>query len=263
MDDTIQVLKKLDLNEKEVKLYLSLLQSGPSSIQNLSRSTSIPRSTVYQRIENLKEEGLVYLEIGEKGKIVKAIAPRKLKELIDKKVEKSKQLSDDFEKILPELSNLYQPKETKAKLMHFEGIKGLQRMILNYEMEAKNKNFYGYTTSKIESVLGDPFINQYHSKFISKNYNDSFIISDSQENKEYIKLLKSGKFKLYNEKRIEVRSLPQKMFNPKVSISIYDNKYAIALMKEGKPFGVLIQNQEIADHQMEIFKVLWEIAEPI
>lgn len=261
--DTYRVMRQLKLNDKEIRVYLSLLESGASSAQNIARSTSIPRSTVYQRLENLKDLGFVNFEVGENGKVFRAVKPDKLKEIIDKRVEKSKKLADDFSKILPELESIYHPKETKAKIMHFEGIKGLQRMIYNYEMEAKSKNIYGYTTNRIERILGKEFIKKYHRKFIQKNYRDHFIISDSKENKDYISLLKSDKFRLYNEKRIEVKVLPTKMFDPKVSISIYDDKYSISLMKGGKPFGVLIQNQEIADHQMDIFKMLWEIAEPV
>ncbi|MDD3647902.1 MAG: helix-turn-helix domain-containing protein, partial [Candidatus Dojkabacteria bacterium] len=89
------VLKKLDLNEKEVHIYLALIQSGPSSVQNISRATSISRSTVYQRIENLRKAGLVVFEFGEKGQVVRAIHPDRLRELIEKRVADSKKLSDE------------------------------------------------------------------------------------------------------------------------------------------------------------------------
>jgi sugar-specific transcriptional regulator TrmB len=148
MSDIKQTLGKLNLNDKEIDIYLALLKSGPASVQNVSRSTSISRSTVYQRLENLKNAGLVNFEFGEKGKAVKAIHPEKLKEIIDKKVMESRKLSNDYNAILPELSNLYQPVSTKSKVMYFEGLSGLKRMIMNYEMEAKNKDLYGFSAYK-------------------------------------------------------------------------------------------------------------------
>lgn len=254
------VLKQLDLNDKEIKIYISLLQSGPSSVQNISRATSISRSTVYQRLENLKKLGVVFFEHGEKGQVMKAIHPEKLKEIIESRVEKSKRLASEYENILPELVNIYQPTSTKAKVIHFEGIEGIRRMIYNYEMEAKDRNIYGYTVETISNLLGSEFIKKYHDKFIKKNYRDHFIMSDNAENKKYFDFLISGKSKLFNEKRIIVKTLPQDKFLPKVTTSIYDDKYAIALMKEAKPFGVIIQNAEIAEHQLEIFKILWNQA---
>ena len=261
MSDINKTLKRLGLNDKEIRIYLSLIQTGPSPVQNISRATSISRSTVYQRLENLRERGLVIFEQGTKGTVVRAIHPRKLKELITKRVEESTKLADSFEKILPELLNLYQPITTKAKVMHFEGVEGLQRMIYNYEMEAKYKKIYGYTTVRIDYVLGKDFIKKYHQKFFTKGYIDHFIISNNKENQSYLKSVKGST--LYKTKRIFVRKLPQKVFDPKVSVSIFDDKYTISLMKAGKPFGVIIQNQEIVEHQMDIFKILWKMAEEV
>lgn len=261
MSDIPNTLKQLGLNTKELKIYLSLIQSGPSPVQNISRATSISRSTVYQRIENLRNRGLVNFEQGQKGTVVRAIHPKKLKELIASRVEQSKKLATDFESILPELLQLYQPTTTKTKVMHFEGIEGLRRMIYNYEMEAKSKNLYGYTTIKIENTLGVNFIKKYHKKFIRKEYKDHYILSDNKENQKFLKNIEN--FKPYKLKRVFVRTLPPKTFDPKVTVSIYDDKYAIMLMKAGKPFGVIIQNLEIANHQMQIFKILWQMAKPV
>lgn len=255
------VLKKLDLNEKEVHIYLALIQSGPSSVQNISRATSISRSTVYQRIENLRKAGLVVFEFGEKGQVVRAIHPDKLKELIEKRVADSKKLSDEFHSVLPELINIYQPTSTKAKVLHFQGKEGIQRMIYDYEMEAKSKDLYGYTTVMLDKITGKAFNRRYHEKFYKKEYRDHFLMSDNKGSREYFKEVK--KYWLYKEKRIFVRKLPQKIFEPKVNVSMYDDKYSIALIKKGKPFGVIIQNEEIVQHQLEIFKILWNQSQTI
>ncbi|MBU0975247.1 MAG: helix-turn-helix domain-containing protein [Patescibacteria group bacterium] len=255
------VLKQLELNDKEIKVYLALIQSGPSSVQNISRVTSISRSTVYQRIENLKKAGLVIFEFGDKGQVVRAIHPDKLKEIIEKRVEESKKLSAEFDSILPELANIYQPTSTKAKILHFEGKDGIQRMIYDYEMEAKSRNLYGYTTIMLDKITGKEFNRKYHKKFYKKGYKDHFLMSDSKGSRAYFTEVKS--YWLYKEGRIFVRKLPQSIFNPKVNVSIYDDKYSIALIKKGKPFGVIIQNEEIAQHQLEIFKILWNQSEEI
>jgi len=261
VNNTIKILRKLGLNKKEAKIYLSLIKSGPGSVQDISRSTSINRSTIYQRLENLKGKGLVIFEKGEKGIIIRAIHPSKIEEVIKKKVTKAKKLQNEYKDILPNLLSLFQPETAEAKFMHFEGVKGLRRMIYDFEMEAQDKNLYGYTTIKITNILGNKFIKKYHKKFFEKEYIDHFIISDNEENEDYIRNVTNSK--LFKRKRIIVKTLPKDIFNPSVSVSIYDDKYAISLMKEGIPFGVIIQNAEIADHQMEVFRILWEKAKEI
>jgi predicted transcriptional regulator len=262
MSDINSVLKQLGLNEKEVEIYLALIQSGPASVQNISRSTGISRSTVYQRIDNLKKARLVNWEYGDKGKVIKANRPEELKEVIEKRVEESQKLQSDFEKVLPEFTNLFQPTTTKAKVLYFEGAEGLKRQIFNYDMEAKDKDLYGYATMSMVPVLGNDFVvNVYHKKFWDKGYRDHYIMGDCKENQKFFKEVKSTK--LYKNKRIFIKKLPVKLFNPKVSVAIYDDKYSIQLMKSGKPFGVLIQNQEIKDHQMDLFRIAWKAAEEI
>jgi len=254
-------LKNLGLNEKEVKIFITLLQTGPSTVQNLSKATSISRATIYQRLENLRELGLVVFELGEGGKVVRAVHPKYIKDMVSERVEKSQRLRKDLNDVYPELVTLFQPTSVKAKMLHFEGVSGLQRMIYNYEMEANSKDLYGYTTIEIDAILGKEFIKKYHKKFLEKGYRDHFILSNNQQNSSYISSAKNTK--LYKRKRISVRILPQDVFDPKVSVSIYDDKYSIALMKAGKPFGVIIQSEEIADHQREIFNILWEKATPV
>ncbi len=259
MTNIINSLKQFGLKEKEIKIYLALIQSSPSTVQNISRLTSIPRATVYQRLENLKKIGLIDFVIDSTGKLIKAIHPKYLISLAQKRVEKSIKLKDNIMNVMPDLLSIYQPIESKAKVMHFEGIQAVRRMIMNYDMEAKDKNLYGYATYEMTEILGKNFIyEQYHKKFFKKGYIDHFIMSDCKENKKYFNWVKN--YKLYKKGRIIVKKLPEKLFNLRVNVAIYDDKYSISLMKGGKVFGVLIQNKEIHDHQMELFMFLWNKA---
>lgn len=262
MKDVNKTLRKLGLNSKEVKIYLTLVQSGPATVQNISKATSIPRSTVYQRIENLKREGLINFEYQMSSKKVKAVHPKKLKQKVESRVEQSKKLQDDFQSIFPNLVDMYQPEKTDAKVMYFEGVEGLKRMILNYDMEARDSVLYGFATMKMTKVLGSDFIkNKYHKKFYKKGYEDHYVMDDSKESRKFFKTVKDTK--LYRKKRIFIRKISKEIFSPKVSVQIYDDKYSLSLMKEGKPFGVIVQNQEIHDHQMEMFNIIWNQAKPI
>lgn len=260
--DTNRILQEFGLNANEVQIYLHLLKAGPQSVQQISRSIGIARSTIYQRVENLSRMELAIEERGEKGQVIAAVDPEKLLEIAKARRRKSELLLNNLEKIVPELGNMYQPTAGPSKILHFEGAKGIRRMIMNYEMEAEDKQLCGYATDLMVNVLSRDFIlNKYHRKFLRKGYRDKFIISDAKENRNYIKTYKN--LEVYKQGRIEVRMINHRIFNPNVSVSIFDDKYALSLMKEGKPFGVIIQSEEVAQHQKELFKIVWERAEPI
>ena len=61
-------LRKLGLAEKEVKVYLTGLELGPTSVQKISVAANLTRPTTYEIIEKLEAKGL-FSEIKEKKKI--------------------------------------------------------------------------------------------------------------------------------------------------------------------------------------------------
>lgn len=61
-----ELLKKLDLNEKECLVYQTIVEAGKLSTARISRVTKINRTTVYSVCSELKKKGLIIESIGEK-----------------------------------------------------------------------------------------------------------------------------------------------------------------------------------------------------
>ena len=62
-------LKKFGLTQKEAELYLAGLQLGQSTIQDLVNRSHLKRATVYDLIENLRNQGLMKIIYKGKRKI--------------------------------------------------------------------------------------------------------------------------------------------------------------------------------------------------
>ena len=60
-------LKKLGLSEKEIKVYLALLELGEAAVQKISQKSKVNRATTYVILEGLAKKNLVS-EIEKKGK---------------------------------------------------------------------------------------------------------------------------------------------------------------------------------------------------
>lgn len=61
-----EILKKLDLNEKERLVYQTIVEAGKLSTARISRVAKINRTTVYSVCGELKKKGLITESIGEK-----------------------------------------------------------------------------------------------------------------------------------------------------------------------------------------------------
>lgn len=60
-------LTKAGLGPKEIQIYLFLLDNGPLSISGLAQRLHIPRTTIYENVEKLKDKKLIYFSL-ERGK---------------------------------------------------------------------------------------------------------------------------------------------------------------------------------------------------
>src|ERR1035438_2755295 len=95
----IKYLEQLDLSEIEAKIYISLLESGPTNVRELAESIGIKRTTAYTYIDQLTEKGLVTEVLVGFHKQLAANQPQRLQYLIEKKLETAVNLQKSFPSI--------------------------------------------------------------------------------------------------------------------------------------------------------------------
>src|SRR5579859_2779001 len=126
MDRLIDYLKQLDLSEIEAKLYLTLLQSGPTSVRELAQTVEIKRTTTYFYIDQLVEKGLIMKLVKGSKKLVAANEPENLKTLVEEKIRKAQEVQKGFPSILKLLSSsLVRDEEVcNAEFRYYKGSNG-------------------------------------------------------------------------------------------------------------------------------------------
>ncbi len=86
----IDEMKKVGLGENEAKAYLTLLKNHPINGYALSKHSGIPRSKVYEVLENLKTKQMVFEQEEGKSKTYSPMEPeffvRRTREVYDKTI---------------------------------------------------------------------------------------------------------------------------------------------------------------------------------
>lgn len=77
-------LKEIGLNSSEIKVYMFLLQKGPSIVQNVSRETFITRSNCYYVLRSLINRGLVKKLVLNNKTGFEALDPAALEKMIER-----------------------------------------------------------------------------------------------------------------------------------------------------------------------------------
>ena len=79
-----QSLKDIGLNDKEVKVYVTLLKSGRLRPSALSKLTGINRATIYHTAKDLVNRGLIAEDLGGATIYLTALPPENLKQIIER-----------------------------------------------------------------------------------------------------------------------------------------------------------------------------------
>lgn len=113
----IEGMKKLGYSEYEIRAYLSLLKEYPVNGYILSKNSGIPRSRIYEVLENLKGKQLAFEQMGEKSTLYYPLEP----DLLVHKVKQEFSLM--IEKINDYTQKIYHKKEEDNKLTVIRGRK--------------------------------------------------------------------------------------------------------------------------------------------
>ena len=58
------IMKDLGFNEKEIKVYLSLIKNESLTAMEISQEARIDRTTTYDILESLEKKGFIVMKLG-------------------------------------------------------------------------------------------------------------------------------------------------------------------------------------------------------
>lgn len=255
--DLKKFLTELGLDGQEISIYLTLNKRGPLTPLQLTRQTTIPRTTIYRLLEKLHKLGIIEKIIEENTHSYQTSSVEALDRLVNEKSETVVELRSILPTIKSQLFNLQQvtlPPNTK--LLFYQGQSGLRQLLWN---TLQADELLGYTYLAIDNIVGKKTAQLYREERIKRVIKQRELISDNdpylnQKNIDY--MYRSPLFKNY-----EVRYLPTQEINIDHQISIYNHVVSYYCWDDTEIVGIEIHNRLIAKLQKEIFNHLWTSAQ--
>jgi len=232
----IEQLNEAGLTGNESRLYLTLLELGPSNAGAISRKSGLHRRVVYDTIDMLSKKGLVGYIKRNNVKLFQASSPERISEIIK---EKEGQVSE----IMPQLLDLYSKTKEKEETNFYKGKNGLKTVFEDQISEGKEIAILGASPLAYEVL-------QFYFKWFDKRRIESKIKVRAIFNK--------------TEKKVsipysQIRYLPKEYSSP-LALNIYSDKVAIILWSKENPLAIVIRNQEISEGYKKYFELMWKIA---
>ncbi len=239
-------LKHLGLSENEAKVYMAMLELGPSVVVEIARKAQINRPTAYVQIETLKKKGLISTQTKGKKQLFIAESPDKLEFLIDTELKTVENKKSELNNFLPELLSLYNTSGERPHVKFFEGKEGVLALQREF-LKTDSTPIYGITSLDNVFEVFPEFENTYIKKRIQKKIPSKTIYTSTKGPV----LKESDESSLRESRYVVPGKLPLG-----IDITIFKNKVAIIALK-GKISGTLIEHKEIADSFRAIFELVW------
>ena len=231
-------LKKLGLQESDIKIYLSLLKRGLSTATQIAQHTALNRSHIYDKLDILLEKGLISFVIKNNVKYFQASNPEKILDYIS-------EMQKDIQSIIPDLNKIQSTPKSRTSVELYQGKEGMKTVFKDIIREKKDYFVFG-EEGKFQKIL-PIFIQQLLRDIKRFNLTEHLLSKEDQR----------GKI-VTTSKNTKIKYLPDKYFSP-VMTAVYGDKTAIFIWSDPL-FAILIKDKDVAKSFKSYFDLLWEIA---
>ena len=247
--ETPLILRQIGFSDKEIRVYLTLLSGGPSSVRKLAKDTGLNRGTVYEVLKSLQERSLAGMYQKHKKQFFVAEDPEKLLDVVERREQSIAGLKRGLAEALPELRSLYVHGAAKPTVKYYEGAKGISIILddlLKTASETPERLYRAYSSLALREHLYKEY-----PHFTKERVNRRI-------NVRVIAVGAGGEDQPFAERRW----LPAKAGSPTYKI-IYGSKVAFfSLAKDEMPLGVLIEDASVAETERMLFDHVWTSLRP-
>lgn len=242
MYDFQSKLSKLGISGTLYRLYVAAIELGEAPISDVATRAGLVRTTAYDALSRLEEEGLVAIVKSGNKRIVVAEDPSVLLE----RIEARKQMLSD---VMPELRSLYNRAKGKPRIRYYEGRDGILIALKDtLTIKGAQPTLMGILSmDELRDVPGLEEMEQFIASRIEKGI--------------WLRVIRSRTKDVASIWPSDPNDLRHLRFAPEnvllsMTTFIYDDKVClISSMREN--YGMIIESVEFAAMQRQLFEALW------
>ncbi len=242
----MQCLMQLGCSDKHIKFYRANLALGAATLSEIIKAAHLQRSTAYLIASEMVTMGLAQEDHKAYKKLFVAAEPEVLLRKLEAKHRSLGRSTITFKEALPELQAAHHATTTRPSVRTFEDKTGLQAVWKDI-LESKSEILLWSNQSSEEHI----FDAEAHGSFIRERIAKNIPIRVLAVNNDLGRELQANDSGNLRHTKLLPDSVP---FTSETYM--YDDK--VAVLDFGKKvFGVITQNQQIAESQRAIFEYVW------
>lgn len=250
-----QTLKKIGLNDKEIKVYLALLKNGPTKPSVLASYTKLNRATLYNIAQALLSKGVIANDLSGKSLILSPLPPNRLDSMLTDAKRELKEKEALIKEAVSELNLITSSHKYPVPKIRFIEENNLEKFLFDNlekwqdDIIATDGIWWGYQDHTFPDNF-EKWLDQTWRTKQSKaeNYHARVFINATETEKKLQR-------KYANPKR-QVKYLEGTNFTANTWVC---GNYLVMIMTQQHPFYLIeIHDRLLARNTSEIFKKLWQ-----
>ncbi len=243
MNNTKKLIE-LGLTAKEAEVYLTLLQSGDATADQLAKSSKLNRSTTYVQIKALIEYGLVSSFKRGKKTYFAAESPNNLVRILELKKQKIMLQEVEITTLVPELLKIFGSSVDRPVVRVFEGKEGLVSMRSSILDSGTKKILSAFSFDSMSKIFTDEELMAFSNKRAGKNIESQVMYKKVGNDIPSVPPQK-------------IRRIDEANFPFGADIYIYNDTVSFASTKD-QVVGVSITNADIAKSMRALYETVWK-----
>lgn len=266
-----KTLKEFGLSENEIKVYLvSLNATGDLTPYKISKTTKIPRTTVYDVLMELSLKGLIKLDQSDgftkQQTLVTAKNPTILRDILQKRRKELIYLEADVINILPALKKDYHKQnKTSSDFQFFPGIEGVKRILFDYQHTKLELPLYRWDKLLPSDTFSRAELEEHIKKTLmieKERIDDTKVLIPLNDWTKHVLTYQYKKDISYIKSR-NLRFIDNPIYNVYARLEIIGKYLTVVCTEKEETWGLKIKSQALASTFRTFFQIQWEQAIPI
>lgn len=247
----LDTLKKLGYSEKEIQVYLAVVQYGRMTPVSIARITKVNRTTVYTIAKELVRKGLLVEDIGDAIQTFIARSPHTLEQIIRREEEALEEKKRTTQLAIAQLAAFSQaskyqiPKVTFIEEDEIENHLYRQTALWNSSMKERAAEYWGFQDISFIEYF-EKWIDWYWTEESSNNISLKLLSNEKAEN------IKKKKF---SQRQIRFWEKTEEF----TATTWIMGDYIVMISTNQSPQSLVeIHDRTLAHNMREVFKGIWE-----
>lgn len=247
----IEYLTKLGLSQKQIKIYLDLAAHPDSSIVQVHKRLSSPRSSLYLETERLTDKGFVISKKIGKTTLYKITDPKILELTLKSESDKLSYLTSHLEGFASNIQLLKTTKEPQKMINIYKGPAGIKQLLWNI-ITSDAKLVIGYTPGQLEYVTDREFAEKWREEFRARGKHNQIIFNQPKP-KNWSDVPK------FLEENVEAKTLDENKIKFDRLTLIYGDVFTVCSLKtDSDQYGIEIRDELLINSYKQIFNFIWD-----